>query len=145
VALLCLLNACARKPATESDPAATSGAATATIATIAGPQWRLESFDTSEPAPGELHITIAVEGERLSGHAGCNRYIGPIRNGERSGTLSIGPLARTRMDCAPTAATVEARYLRALQHSTSFSVEGSKLQISYVDDDRTRTLTYARE
>jgi heat shock protein HslJ len=146
------LAACAKKPTEETaspaapaEPAVASAShLTGTIADIGGPSWKLESFDASDPVPEGVLITLAVEGERVSGQGGCNRYMGSIRNGDAPRKIAFGPLAMTKMACEPPQDAAETRYSGALQQATSFSVEGRKLLIHYTQGDQTRTLTYSR-
>lgn len=132
------------QPAVPADPASGSSAATGSIADLGGPEWRLESFSESEAVPADVTITLAVGGEQISGNSGCNRYMGSIKNGDVPGQIVIGPLAGTRMACAPSQNEAEARYNTALQHATSFAIQDGRLLISYQDGDSTKTLTYSR-
>jgi heat shock protein HslJ len=71
----------------------------------------------------------AVFGEdgRLAGRAGCNRYVGPfLADGP---TLSIGPLATTRMACPPPVMEQEAAYLAALARTTTARIDGDRLEL----------------
>ncbi|HEY5810367.1 MAG TPA: META domain-containing protein, partial [Povalibacter sp.] len=137
------LAACAKKPTEEAAPQtapaepASASSLTGTIADLGGPSWKLESFDASDPVPEGVLITLALEGERVSGQGGCNRYMGSIRNGDGPGKIAFGPLAMTKMACEPPLDAAETRYSGALQQATSFSVEGRKLLIHYTQGDQT--------
>lgn len=56
-------------------------------------EWRHAgaSFRPDEKAP-----TLTIQGDRISGFAGCNRYSGSINTLPK---LKVGPLATTRMAC----------------------------------------------
>jgi heat shock protein HslJ len=84
-------------------PAQATSAGTGTIADLGGPSWTLTSFDEGEPVPDGVNIYLAVDGDKVSGQGGCNRYMGSISNGDAPGTLKFGPLAMTRMACNPPA------------------------------------------
>lgn len=152
--VLVALTACTKKPTEETapppptasaeTPAAPAATLTGTVADFSGPSWKLESFDVSDPVPEGVVITIAVEGERVSGQGGCNRYMGSVRNGDSPGRITFGPLAMTRMACQPPLDAAEARYSSALQQANSFAIEGGKLLIHYTLDGQSRTLTYSR-
>lgn len=160
LALVCAMSACSSKTASGPDtalvkPAAAAAtdqtpqtestpASTGTVADMMGPDWKLESYDASDPVPADINITLAVNVDRLSGQGGCNRYMGSISNGDGPGKLVIGPMALTRMACAPPTDAAEMRYMAALQRANAFSVHGRKLTLTYADGDATRTLTYAR-
>lgn len=76
---------------------------------------------------GTLTADFADDGT-LSGNAGCNNYNGPYDiDGE---SISIGPLAGTKMACASDELSKqEADYLAALELATSFAVTGDQLDL----------------
>lgn len=129
----------AMEPTPESVPASTGA-----IADLMGPQWKLERYAIDDPVPADVNITLAVNVDQLSGHAGCNRYMGSVSNGDGPGKLVIGPLALTEMACVPPAAAAETRYMAALQRANAFSVRGRRLTLTYADGDTTRALIYTR-
>lgn len=97
---------------------------------LAGTAWRLEELNgqpvvvgTGDAAPTLL---FAAGEPRASGNGGCNQFNGPyVQNGA---SLRFGPLASTRRACADEAATrQETAYLRALESTTRYSVEGDLL------------------
>lgn len=61
-----------------------------------------------------LQTTLEIRADgRVSGSGGCNRYTGKAT---LSGAgLSFGPMASTRMACAPVAMSQEQRFFQALQ------------------------------
>jgi heat shock protein HslJ len=65
-------------------------------AALAGTDWRIVSIGGTEVG-GERYVLSFAE-DRLSGRAGCNRFSGRYRLA--GGTLTVGPLAMTRMACA---------------------------------------------
>jgi heat shock protein HslJ len=153
--LLCLLAAaCTKQPADRQDsiPASSqpvavpssSPVSTGTVADMGGPEWRLESFADGEPVPTDIHITLALNGERISGRGGCNRYMGTVKDGDAPGRISVGPLALTKMACAPAAEAAEVRFTGSLQRATSFAIRDGKFLISYPDGGQVRTLILTR-
>lgn len=60
---------------------------------------------------------------KLAGTAGCNRLMGSWQ--ENGATLSVGPLAATRMACAPTAMHVEQRVLALLAAPLTVKHDGN--------------------
>jgi len=167
LAALVLLGACNREPANDSPSTATAptanpsasdapvpgqptaeasgeSAMTGTIADMGGPEWKLDSYADGESVPADIRITLAVGGEQISGHSGCNRYMGSIKNGEAPGGISIGPLALTRMACPPPQDAAEKRYTKALQAATSFEVRDGRLIVTYQDGETRRQLLYSR-
>ena len=70
-------------------------------------------------------IAIAVNGA-VSGSGGCNRLMGQAKV---DGTaVTIGPLATTRMACAPALMNQERTFLSALEATRSYRFEGDILR-----------------
>ncbi len=83
------------------------------LGTLAGSEWRLLRI---EEALASAEATVAFQSEgRVSGDAGCNRFMGNYA--EERGSLSIGPLATTRQICPETIMALEAAFLRTLESS----------------------------
>jgi heat shock protein HslJ len=78
--------------------------------------------DATEDRPT---LRLVPAEQRASGFAGCNRFSGGYEHeGER---LRLGPLAATRMYCARM--ELETAYLRALDATRRFRVEGDVLEL----------------
>ncbi len=84
------------------------------------------------PAPGHYTLELAPNG-RLLVRADCNRGTGSYRIG--AGTIALGPIATTRMACAP--GSLDARYLADLQRATAFFVESGRLHLTLPADSGT--------
>ena len=82
---------------------------------------------TSVLGDATLTADFADDGT-LSGNAGCNDYNGPYEiDGD---SISIGPLAGTRMACASEELSQqETDFLAALELATSFMVTGDRLDL----------------
>ena len=77
-------------------------------------------------------LTATFTADTVSGNSGCNTYTGPYTIDGTS--LKIGPLASTMMACASQAASdQEARFLTALQASTTFSQTGAVMTLRAAD------------
>jgi heat shock protein HslJ len=137
---------CIKQPVAQlaANAPADIGPQAAKVVDLTGSDWKLESFDPNSPVAPEVHITLSVIDEKLSGQAGCNHYAGTIRDGDEPGELRLGPLALTRMSCNREADAAEMRYMMALQNARAFRIEHGKLLVTYQDHDSTRTLTYSR-
>jgi heat shock protein HslJ len=100
--------------------------------TLTGTNWSATGINTGTGAVSSLvagTTVTAVFGDdgTLSGKAGCNTYNGTY---EVSGTsMTIGPLATTRMACAPDVSKQEANYLEALGRVTTYSIRGDQLEL----------------
>jgi heat shock protein HslJ len=97
---------------------------------LVGPTWQLLSYNNGRGAvvsvlPEPLaNATFTAEGQ-VRGSAGCNTYRGAFT--ARGETLSIGPLATTRMACSPPVMQQEQAFLQALESATQYRFEANRL------------------
>jgi heat shock protein HslJ len=108
------------------------GDGSAVDATLDGQEWLLTAID-GEPvdAAAGVSITFGADGT-VNGSGGCNRFRGPYTvDGD---TLSIGPLAATRMACGEDIGDLETRYLGALEAAFGFAISGQDMVISTAAD-----------
>lgn len=81
--------------------------------------WRLVAFD-DHVATAESTLTLSADGN-ASGLAGCNRFHGSAQLND-NGTLTLSPLAVTRMACADDElGKQEAAFLDSMQRVTSYA------------------------
>ena len=110
-----------------------------------GQTWRLEEFGHERTMAGSPAITLRLEGQRVSGHGGCNNYFGGIEEGKEPGEIEVGMLAGTRMACEPQIMDLESAYMQALQQANRFSFLAGRLALGSVDADGAVTnLIFAR-
>ena len=97
-----------------------------TLEEIEGRPWRLVRLGDEAPPKA---VTLRIEGGKLSGNGGCNRYFGQIQEEENAPErrLQVGPLGSTRMACEPSIMAFEQRYLAALRHVSHFDLQGRRL------------------
>lgn len=89
-------------------------------ATIVGPVWVAEAI-AGAPASGEAPITLQLGADgRASGRGGCNGYGGPYTLA--GDALHFGPLAATKMACAPALMDQEQRYFDMLAQVARYAV-----------------------
>jgi heat shock protein HslJ/membrane-bound inhibitor of C-type lysozyme len=83
-------------------------------------------------------VTIEfLEGNRIAGRASCNRYTGPYEL--RGEGIGIGPLASTRMACAPALMNQEDRFLKLLAQVNSVLIgQQGQLLLSTPEGDSIR-------
>ena len=101
---------------------------------LAGTTWKVVSYNNGNQAVVSLvtgtdvTLSFAARG-RVTGHAGCNSYMGPFESG--NGTLKVGPLASTRKLCPgpPGLMEQEGKFLAALQNAATYKIEGNMLWI----------------
>lgn len=101
---------------------------------LAGPVWQLLAYNNGKQAVvsalagTQLTLELREDGT-LGGYDGCNRYMsGYTLAGD---TLTIGPIATTRMACRGPAGAAEqaAAYAAALGTVTGFRIEGEALTL----------------
>jgi heat shock protein HslJ len=107
---------------------APAASAPAPVPGLSGSSWQLEDL-AGTPAVSGVEATLEfLDGDRVAGNASCNRFTGTVKASGSS--ITIGPLAATRMACTADAANdQEAAYLRALNEAERFVLEGTTLQI----------------
>ncbi len=87
---------------------------------IVGSVWVAEEI-AGAPASGEAPITLQLGADgRASGRGGCNGYGGPYTLA--GDALHFGPLAATKMACAPALMDQEQRYFDTLAKVTRYAV-----------------------
>ena len=105
------------------------------LATLDETEWRLIRMDPVQELPEDAEVTLNFGGGRVSGKSACNRYSADVRQGERPGTIIIGPAMVTRMACAEPLMEIESRYLAMLSEVESFSFQAGSLALSGQSDD----------
>ncbi len=128
--LATILAACAPSASTTTPDATPS----ATQPALEGTQWQLTSLNGEALLEG-THITLAFEGDALSGFAGCNAYGGGPDGGGYAaapdGSLTIPPIAITLMACTSPAGVMaqEEAYVEALQQAATYRVVDDRLEL----------------
>jgi uncharacterized lipoprotein YbaY/heat shock protein HslJ len=106
-----------------------------TQAELLGTYWKLvhlgdRGVSTPEGAR-EAHMVLHEENLRVSGNAGCNDFFGHFtRELEK---ISFSALGSTMMAC-PEGLDTEQDFLKALERTTHFTIEGEILEL-FVDDE----------
>jgi heat shock protein HslJ len=87
---------------------------------IVGPVWVAEDI-AGAPVSGDARITLQLGADgRVSGRGGCNGYGGSYTLA--GDALTFGPLAATKMACAPALMDQEQRYFDTLAKVTHYAV-----------------------
>jgi len=115
----------------------TSGAETlvfeqAKEAELPGSRWVVTGFNNGEQAVVSVSIgsTLTVEfgsDGRVAGSGGVNTFSGPLESGATS--ITIGPLAATKMAGPPELLEQEAAYLTALENSVTWEIASGRLEM----------------
>lgn len=74
----------------------------------------------------EPFLRLQASDGRASGFAGCNMFAGPYQLSGDS--LTFGPLAMTRMACAP-GMSIEGAYANALRDTKGFKINNGELTL----------------
>jgi len=113
-----------------------SGPATAdlpsTRADLEAREWVLDPADSSLTVDDDNPVTLAVDGDAVSGRAPCNTFHGSFDLGDDD-SVEIGPLALTRTACPGSAMEAEADFVAALEAVDHVEVD--------VDDENRMALT----
>ena len=117
VSLLVLLSACGVAGPPVAPPA------------LAG-NWTLVALDGGGPVAAQRLPTAEFGTDSVSGLAGCNRYRGGFSTGP-GGTLSIGPLAATKMACRGPLMDLERAFMQRLQAVNGYRLEDGTLLLDY--------------
>jgi heat shock protein HslJ len=102
------------------------------VLALAGSTWDVLSYNNGRAAVittlPETHLTttFAADG-RIGGDAGCNTFEGAYTVAGNS--LSIGPLATTRMACAQPIMQQEQAFLTALQAASKYMLTSDRLTL----------------
>jgi heat shock protein HslJ len=95
---------------------------------LVGPTWRLVSVEGSPAVPGTRVTAVFGEDNRVTGSAGCNRYLG--RAAAAGARLDVGVLASTRMYCGGDGVMAqEQAYLAALEKTTTYRIVATGLEL----------------
>ncbi|HZN03491.1 MAG TPA: META domain-containing protein [Candidatus Polarisedimenticolia bacterium] len=98
----------------------------------AGVEWLLVRIDGNDVPPGprgaQARIRLDPATSEAAGLAVCNQFKGRFDLDEAG--LRFGPLATTRKACRGEAMDLEAKYLKGLQDTSRWSMNGDRLILS---------------
>jgi heat shock protein HslJ len=102
---------------------------------LIGPTWRLVEIQRSAQdvmSTAAVRITLTLDTQGLaSGESTCNLYSAEYQAGQ-GGALTMSPVVSTLRACVDTSLMdLESEYYRALEGVTSYSFDGSTLQLFY--------------
>ena len=103
---------------------------------LTGSSWLVQSYNNGRGAVTtpllETHMTAEFSDDAtISGSSGCNTYSGTYSVDGTS--LSVGPLATTRLACDEPVMEQEQAYLEALQAATRFELTTDRLTLRNED------------
>lgn len=94
---------------------------------LQGVDWVPDEPGFAAPGEGRGPALRFLDGDRVSGSGGCNRFTGPAN--AATGAVRIGPLASTRMACPGDAMQAEARFLSALERARGARLDDGRLTL----------------
>jgi heat shock protein HslJ len=100
----------------------------AALLSLAGSEWGMGGTDQY----------IQFREGRLAGHSGCNRYTGSYSQDGQS--LKLGPMAATRMACAPERMEQERAWFQMLDKVRGFEATHLVLKLKAADGKVIATL-----
>lgn len=114
VGVFVVLGVCACAEGSEDDPT--------------GRTWQLATLGGAPVVDGTI-VDLTIDGDAVSGSAGCNTYNGPATVGD-DGSMTLGPeFAVTFMACEQQVMDQEQEYLSALSRVTSYQMAAEELLI----------------
>lgn len=93
---------------------------------LPGTSWRVTSVSGTPARERGISFSISPD-LRIGGTGGCNSYFAEASI--ESGKITFGPIAATRMACAPELMTEEANYFTALAGVAGYELTGSSLHL----------------
>ena len=91
---------------------------------LAGTNWRVEAIN-GRPTPPQGDYHVRLDDNRLSARFGCNGMSGAYT--ERGNTLTVGPMAATRMFCPEPAMSFENQAGRILTQPVTITSNGDRI------------------
>ena len=116
---------------TETPSRSAAEPADATAQPLEGRTWTLATLDGAPVSvPTERArptLSFDADSKSASGMAAVNRFSGPYV--KDAGSLKLGPLIATKMAGPPELNELETRFLRALEQTTAWRMEGGELEL----------------
>lgn len=81
-------------------------------------------------ADSQVNAMFNTTGQ-VSGKGGCNNFNGPFTT--EGSNIKIGPVASTMMACAEDVSAQELAFFNAMQNSTTYTIQGDKLELRAAD------------
>ncbi len=109
---------------------------------IGGTEWILAMLN-GETVPEDLQISLTYDDGQIKGNAGCNSYFADMKDQEDAGgRVKLGPVGSTRKVCPEDVMHMESSYLRSLGNTSSFSLVGLQLVLSWNSTDQSGSLIF---
>lgn len=108
----------------QSDPVSATVTATEEAQMING-MWRVIAVNGSpvKKSAGSVTLNIDTEQQRVTGHDGCNKFMGSVSFGE-VGQLAFSAIGATKIGCPP--GTTPEGFYQALSDVQAFKIDGDQ-------------------
>lgn len=117
---------------------------TLSLADLAGVEWVLTELPAGKPVPAGVKATLKLDGDRISGSTGCNRYFASLRPGDRPGKMNVSGAGSTRMACPSALMNFETVYLEALDKVSHFGFMNGQLAFTWQADGQVHAMLFYR-
>lgn len=113
------------------------------LSTLEGVTWLFRGFDTRQTEPSAA-VTLLFDAERISGSAGCNRYVGVVTPGKGTGEVALSASKSTNSSCGTAAMALEEQYLEALRRTVRYGFYLGDLTLTWQQrDGSTKVMRFA--
>ena len=106
-----------------------------TLATLADVEWVFRGFKTPQGEYGTGKSTLLFEKNRISGLAGCNRYLGAATTTKVPGEVTLKVSKTSNSECEVKVMIDEDRYLASLRKVVGFGFYLGDLALSWQKED----------
>jgi heat shock protein HslJ len=105
------------------------------LSMLSANEWTLVEMD-GQPLPKDIDPPlIHVEGQKLRGFAGCNRFTAPVTE-SKPGEIDIGAAAAEKKACPPPQMNLEQKFLAQLDAVTRYSYVAGQLALTWQDGEQ---------
>lgn len=113
------------------------------LSMLSANEWTLVEID-GQPVPTDVDPPlIHVEGNRIRGFAGCNRFTASVAE-TKPGEIEIGAAAAEQKACPAPQMDLEQKFLAQLDAANRYSYVAGQLALTWTDGERTGTLLFRK-
>lgn len=116
---------------------------TLSVNLLSATDWVLVEMDRTPVARSGRPPTLLVQYDKVVGFGGCNRYTGTLKE-TSPGTISVGPLASTKMACPAAEMELENKFTSRMNKVTGYTFLAGQLALNWTDKEDSGALVFAR-
>ena len=113
------------------------------VSMLGANEWTLVEIDGQPVPQGVDPPLIHVEGGKLRGFAGCNRFTATVTE-TKPGEIDVGAAAAEKKACPPAQMELEQKFLTQLDAVNRYSYLAGQLALTWQDGDRFGTLLFRK-